>query len=99
MHVDSPLLNVVDHCGSCYIGSGRYGADFRRVVVTNCVFYRPCGPDSTRDSRVKYIIMDIFVKPQKERPPPVSSSLHSGIEFGRSRTGEGFSGGRKKGVV
>ena len=27
------------------------------------------------------------------------SSLHSGIEFGRSRTGEGSSGGRKKGVV
>jgi len=26
------------------------------------------------------------------------SSLHSGIEFGRSRTGEGSSGGRKKGV-
>jgi hypothetical protein len=25
--------------------------------------------------------------------------LHSGIEFGRSRTGEGSSGGRKKGVV
>jgi hypothetical protein len=29
----------------------------------------------------------------------VGSSLHSGIEFGRSRTGEGSSGGRKKGVV
>ena len=27
------------------------------------------------------------------------SSLHSGIEFGRSRTGKGSSGGRKKGVV
>ena len=27
------------------------------------------------------------------------SSLHSGIEFGRSRSGEGSSGGRKKGVV
>jgi hypothetical protein len=27
------------------------------------------------------------------------SSLHSGIEFGRSRTGEGSSGGRKKDVV
>jgi hypothetical protein len=27
------------------------------------------------------------------------SSLHSGIEFGRSRTGEGSSGGRKEGVV
>jgi hypothetical protein len=27
------------------------------------------------------------------------SSLHSGIEFGRSRTGEGSSVGRKKGVV
>jgi hypothetical protein len=27
------------------------------------------------------------------------SSLHSGIEFGRSRTVEGSSGGRKKGVV
>jgi hypothetical protein len=27
------------------------------------------------------------------------SSLHSGMEFGRSRTGEGSSGGRKKGVV
>ncbi len=27
------------------------------------------------------------------------SSLHSGIEFSRSRTGEGSSGGRKKGVV
>jgi hypothetical protein len=27
------------------------------------------------------------------------SSLHSGIEFGRSRTGEGSSGERKKGVV
>jgi hypothetical protein len=27
------------------------------------------------------------------------SSLHSGIEFGESRTGEGSSGGRKKGVV
>jgi len=27
------------------------------------------------------------------------SSLHSGIEFGRSRTGEGSSGGRKKEVV
>ena len=27
------------------------------------------------------------------------SSLHSGIEFGRSRTGEGSSGGRKKRVV
>ena len=27
------------------------------------------------------------------------SSLHSGIEFGRSRTGEGSSGGRKRGVV
>jgi hypothetical protein len=27
------------------------------------------------------------------------SSLHSGIEFGRSRTGEGSSGGRKKGLV
>jgi hypothetical protein len=27
------------------------------------------------------------------------SSLHSGIEFGRSRTCEGSSGGRKKGVV
>jgi hypothetical protein len=27
------------------------------------------------------------------------SSLHSGIEFGRSRTGEGSSGGRKKGVM
>ena len=26
------------------------------------------------------------------------SSLHSGIEFGRSRTGKGSSGGRKKGV-
>jgi hypothetical protein len=26
------------------------------------------------------------------------SSLYSGIEFGRSRTGEGSSGGRKKGV-
>jgi hypothetical protein len=26
------------------------------------------------------------------------SSLHSGIEFGRSRTDEGSSGGRKKGV-
>ncbi len=25
--------------------------------------------------------------------------LHSGIEFGLSRTGEGSSGGRKKGVV
>jgi len=25
------------------------------------------------------------------------SSLHSGIEFGRSRTGEGSSGGRKRG--
>ena len=28
----------------------------------------------------------------------VGSSLHSGIEFGRSRTGDGSSGGRKKGV-
>jgi hypothetical protein len=28
-----------------------------------------------------------------------SKSLHSGIEFGRSRTGEGSSGGRKRGVV
>jgi len=28
-----------------------------------------------------------------------SSSLHSGIEFGRSRTGEGSSGGRKRGMV
>ena len=27
------------------------------------------------------------------------SSLDSGIEFGRSRTGKGSSGGRKKGVV
>jgi hypothetical protein len=27
------------------------------------------------------------------------SSLHSGIEFGRSRTGEESSGGRKKGVL
>ncbi len=27
------------------------------------------------------------------------SSLHSGIEFGRSRTGEGSSGGMKRGVV
>ena len=27
------------------------------------------------------------------------SSLHSRIEFGRSRTGEGSSGGRKRGVV
>ena len=27
------------------------------------------------------------------------SSLHSGIEFGRRRTGEGSSGGKKKGVV
>jgi hypothetical protein len=27
------------------------------------------------------------------------SSLHSGIEFGQSRTGKGSSGGRKKGVV
>jgi hypothetical protein len=27
------------------------------------------------------------------------SSLHSGIEFGESRTGEGSSRGRKKGVV
>jgi hypothetical protein len=27
------------------------------------------------------------------------SSLHYGIEFGRSRTGEGSSGGRKRGVV
>ena len=27
------------------------------------------------------------------------SSLHSGIEFGRSRTSEGSSGGRKMGVV
>ena len=27
------------------------------------------------------------------------SSLHSGIEFGRSRTGEDSSGGRKRGVV
>jgi hypothetical protein len=27
------------------------------------------------------------------------ASLHSGIEFGESRTGEGSSGGRKKGVV
>jgi hypothetical protein len=27
------------------------------------------------------------------------SSLHSGIEFGRSGTGEGSSGGRKRGVV
>jgi hypothetical protein len=27
------------------------------------------------------------------------SSLHSGIEFGWSRTGEGSSRGRKKGVV
>jgi hypothetical protein len=27
------------------------------------------------------------------------SSLHSGIEFGRNRTGERSSGGRKKGVV
>jgi hypothetical protein len=27
------------------------------------------------------------------------SSLHSGIEFGRRRTGEGSSGGRQKGVV
>jgi hypothetical protein len=27
------------------------------------------------------------------------SSLHSGIEFGRSRNGKGSSGGRKKGVV
>jgi hypothetical protein len=27
------------------------------------------------------------------------SSLHSGIEFGRSRTCEGSSGGRKRGVV
>jgi hypothetical protein len=27
------------------------------------------------------------------------SSLHSGIEFGRSRTGKGSAGGRKKGVV
>ena len=27
------------------------------------------------------------------------SSLHSGIEFGQSRTSEGSSGGRKKGVV
>jgi len=27
------------------------------------------------------------------------SSLHSGIEFGRSRTGKGSSGRRKKGVV
>jgi hypothetical protein len=27
------------------------------------------------------------------------SSLHSGIEFGRSRTGEGSLGGRKRGVV
>jgi hypothetical protein len=27
------------------------------------------------------------------------SSLHSGIEFGWIRTGEGSSGGRKKGVV
>jgi hypothetical protein len=27
------------------------------------------------------------------------SSFHSGIEFGRSRTGKGSSGGRKKGVV
>ncbi len=26
-------------------------------------------------------------------------SAHSGIEFGRSRTGEGSSGGRKRGVV
>ena len=28
-----------------------------------------------------------------------SLSLHSGIEFGRSRTRKGSSGGRKKGVV
>jgi len=27
------------------------------------------------------------------------SSLHPGIEFGRSRTGEGSSEGRKRGVV
>jgi hypothetical protein len=27
------------------------------------------------------------------------SSLHSGIEFGQSRTGKGSSGGRKRGVV
>jgi hypothetical protein len=27
------------------------------------------------------------------------SSLHSGIEFGQSRTGKGSSGGRTKGVV
>jgi hypothetical protein len=27
------------------------------------------------------------------------SSLHSGIEFGQRRTGEGSPGGRKKGVV
>ncbi len=31
--------------------------------------------------------------------PRGGSSLHSGIEFGRSRTGKGSSGGRKKGVV
>ena len=29
----------------------------------------------------------------------VTASLHSEIEFGRSRTGEGSSGERKKGVV
>ena len=31
--------------------------------------------------------------------PSLCSSLHSGIEFGRSRTCEGSSGGGKKGVV
>jgi hypothetical protein len=31
--------------------------------------------------------------------PALTLALHSGIEFGRSRTGEGSSGGRKRGVV
>ena len=37
----------------------------------------------------------IFLEPRKGG----GSSLHSGIEFGRSRTVEGSLGGRKKGVV
>ena len=58
--------------------------------------YLPASPDTLQAlDRMEYAIDNTIASPDVR----IAHSSHPGIEFGRSRTGEGSSGGRKRGVV
>jgi len=69
------------------------GRDITKSKVCLCVYYCSTYYKAVRVGEGGCGMVCVFITLQGV------SSLHSGIEFGRSRTGKGSSGGEKKGVV